>query len=260
MKLTDKQEKFAIAVARGSNLTEAYRSAGYNCENMAHKTTSENASRLAKKSNVAAKIAELTKTKQAVVHEAFSIDVRKLLQTFFEIAFTDANELISVRAGACRHCWGVGGAYHWKEREYLEALTKWQSAHARWNDAPVSKRGDEPMMPDPAGGLDYRFTATPNPECIECEGEGLSRLVPKDTTKLSPGALHLYRGAQQTKDGLKILFADKDASLDKIARMLGAYDDRLRVDLKASVTELALHTNDPQEAAAAYEKMLAGGG
>jgi hypothetical protein len=70
----------------------------------------------------------------------------------------------------------------------------------------------------------------------------------------------LYQGAQQTKDGLKILFADKNAALERIGRMLGAFDDRLRVDLKGAVASMQLTTSDPIEAAREYEKMLAGGG
>ena len=55
-------------------------------------------------------------------------------------------------------------------------------------------------------------------------------------------------------DGIKVLFGDKDKALDSIGRMLGAFDDRLRVDLKGKVASLQLTTSDPQEAARAYEQ------
>lgn len=258
MKLTERQERFAIAVAReGKTQADAYRE-HYKCDGWPALRVAKVASALALSASVSARIAELTAAKQKTAERAFDITVTKLLQTFFEIAFTDPNELITVRAGACRHCWGLGGAYQWKEHEYLAVLAKFQKQHTQWLALSPSKRPDEPELPDGSGGFGFRFTADPNPECIECEGEGVTRIVPKDTTKLSAGAKHLYRGAQQTKDGIKILFADKDASLDKIGRILGAYDDRLRVDLKGAVASLQLTTSDPVQAADEYRKMLGG--
>lgn len=244
-----------MAVAEGATQTDAYRQ-NYTTEGWAAQRVTEAASRTAAVPNVSARIRELTAAKQTVAKDEFDMTVRRLLLTFIEIAFTDPNELISVRSGACRHCWGLEGLFQWKEHEFAQALAKWQKEHERWLVASPSRRGEEPEMPDGSGGFGYRFTADANPHCIQCEGEGLERMVPKDTTKLSSGARHLYRGAQQTKDGIKILFADKDGALDKIGRILGAYDDRLRVDLKADITALSITTNDPQEAAAAYEKML----
>jgi hypothetical protein len=79
-----------------------------------------------------------------------------------------------------------------------------------------------------------------------------------DTTQLSPGAKLLYQGVQQTRDGVKILFANKDKALEQIGRILGAYDDRLRVDLQAKTAQLQITTTDPKEAADAYLKMVSG--
>lgn len=257
MKITDRQEAFIQSIVRdGKTQSDAYR-AHYKCDGWTAQAVTEGGSKLAAKPHVAARIKELRDRKAKTADIEFDITVKKLLQTFFEIAFTDPNELISMRSGACRHCWGLDGAYHWKEREYAEALAKWQNEVRKWEKSP---KGEEPAMPDGSGGFGYRFTADPNPKCLECEGEGVTRLVPKDSTKLSAGARHLYRGAQQTKDGLKILFADKDGALDKLSRILGAYDDRLRVDLRGQVAAIQLTTSDPVEAAREYEKMLAGGG
>lgn len=257
MKYTAREEGFINSVAReGKTQADAYRE-NYSCEGWKPQRVAEAANHVASKPKIKSRIEEIQAAKRETADKQFDITVKKLLQTFFEIAFTDPNELISMRSGACRHCWGIGGAYHWKEREYAEALAKWQDDVRKWEKNP---KGEEPAMPDNSGGLGYRFTADPNPECRECEGEGVARLVPKDSTKLSAGARHLYRGAQQTKEGLKILFADKDGALDKLSRILGAYDDRLRVDLRGQVAAIQLTTSDPVEAAREYEKMLAGGG
>jgi phage terminase small subunit len=250
-KLTEKEEKFAQAVGvKGLSQSDAYRSA-YSVENMVEKSIHVAACKVAARANVKQRIMELTKTRVDAVVNTKTFDVVKLFETYIAIAFVDPNELIAQKVGACRHCWGDGGGYQWKEREYLEAL-------AAWERQPVDKAGQPVAMPDPAGGFGYRFTAAPNPECVECEGEGLHRVVPMDTTKLSPGAKLLYRGVQQTKEGVKVMFANQDKALEQIGRILGAFDDKLRVDLAGKVASLKLTTNDPKEAAEAYAKMVDG--
>lgn len=249
IKLTEKQEKFAILVGvEGLNHTAAFRAAGYNIENMQEVTIQHEGSRLAAKPHVAAKIQVYKESRQQVTTGNALFNVKALAERYVAIALADPNELIGVKVGACRHCWSAGGAYHWKEREYYDAVVKWEA------------QGMKGPAPDPAGGLDYRFSAPPNPKCEECEGEGLERVVPCDTTKLSPGAKALYRGVQQTKDGLKIKFADQDKALDQIGRMLGAFDDKLRVELDAKIASYKLTTTDPAEAAAAYNRLLTSAG
>lgn len=255
--LTARQEGFAKAVALGATKADAYRQ-NYKTDGWSAQAVSEAAQKLMLNPTIAARISELTARSIEKADAAFSIDVTKLLQTYFEIAFTNPNELTSMRVGACRHCWGEGGGYQWKDFEYEDALAAWQRQHHAWDTKAPDRRGEEPQMPDVAGGFGYRFTAAPNPSCRKCEGEGIERMRVQDTTFLSPGALHLYRGVQQTKDGYKILFGDKDKALDSIGRMLGAFDDRLRVDLRGAVASIGLTTKDPQEAAAAYERMLTG--
>lgn len=253
--LTARQEGFAVAVAMGSTKADAYRK-HYKTEGWSPQAVSEAANRVATLPHISARIVELSTKKAEVAQGEFDMTVRKLLQTYFEIAFTDPNDLTSMRVGACRHCWGEDGLYQWKDFEYEEALADWQRRHHTWEMQPGTKRGDEPQMPDLAGGLGFRFTREPNPHCKKCEGEGVERMRIQDTTKLSPGALHLYRGVQKTKDGIKILFGDKDKSLENIGRILGAFDDRLRLDLKGTVAAIGLTTTDPVEAASLYERML----
>lgn len=253
--LTARQEGFAVAVAMGSTKADAYRK-NYKTDGWSAQAVSESAQKLLANPTIAARVNQLSVKKAEVAQGEFDMTVRKLLQTFIEIAFTDLNELASVRAGACRYCWGEGGAYHWKEHEYLEAMGQWERDVRAWERN--GSKADEPRMPDAAGGLDYRFTRDPNPCCPKCEGVGVERVNIQDTTKLSPGALHLYRGVQPTANGYKILFADKDKALDSIGRILGAFDDRLRVDLKGAVAAIGLTTTDPIEAASTYERMLTG--
>lgn len=250
-KLTEKQDKFAFYVgADGMTQHAAYRKA-YNAANMSDACVDANATKLAANDAIALRIQTLRLAREAGAMEQSQMTVRKLMETYIAIAFVDPNELISQKVGACRHCWGVGGGYMWKEREYIEAV-------AAWERQPVNPKTGAPVpMPDPSGGFGYRFTAPPNPECVECEGEGVYRIVPMDTTKLSPGAKLLYRGVQQTKEGVKVLFANQDKALEQIGRILGAFNDKLKVDLDGKIASLKLTTSDPKEAAQAYEKMLA---
>lgn len=253
-KLTEKQEKFAQAVGlEGLSQSDAYRRA-YGAENWTEQALHVQAYRTSKIPHVADRIAKLKADRAATAAGTVTFDVRKLFETYMAIAFVDPNELIAQKVGACRHCYGENGLFQWKETEYTKALASWELACA------ATKSGPLPEMPDIAGGLGYRFTRPPNPECIECEGEGITRIVPMDTTRLSPGAKLLYKGVQQTKDGVKVLFRDQDKALEQIGRILGAFDDKMRIDLTGKVASMRLETDDPQKAAEAYTRMVSGGG
>lgn len=246
-KLTEKQEKFAQAVGiEGLSQSDAYRRC-YAIDRMSEKSVHVEASKLANSPKVAERIKELAGQRAREVVGAVTFDVRKLFETYLEIASADPNELIGVKVGACRHCYGEGHGFQWREREYVEALQKYD------------RKPDGPP-PDIAGGFGYKHYLPPHPDCPECGGEGVERVVPRDSEKLSRGARLLYRGAQQTKDGVKILMADKDKALEQIGRILGAFDDKMRIDLTGKVASMRLETDDPQKAAEAYTRMVSGGG
>lgn len=254
--LTDKQEGFAQAVgSMGKTQSDAYRE-NYKTDGWSDQAIAVEASKMASNPNVAQRIKELIENRRATANTAINFNVQKLLETYFAIAFVDPNELIAVRIGACRHCWGVNFGYQWKEAEFNDALEQWSRAETK---RLATGKGEAEPCPDPDGGFGYRFTADPNPECPRCEGEGVERVRPMDTTKLSAGGRLLYKGVQQTKEGIKILFRDQDKALENIGRMLGAFDDKLALNLSGAVKSLHLTTSDPVEAARAYQAMIAGG-
>lgn len=245
-KLTEKQEGFAQDYAlKGMTKADAYRK-NYDCSGMLEPTVWSACVRLAKETHVAARIQDLLQQRRDALDQEIDMSVKKLFAEYIAIKSVDPNELVQVRSYCCRHCYGEDNLYQWKEREFLRAC----------DDA---ERNGEPL-PDIAGGFGFLQARSPAPECDECQGNGVTRAVALDTTRLSPGAKLLYRGAQQTKDGIKVLFADKDKALDQIGRMLGAFEDKLRVNLGGQVTTLQLTTDDPAEAAKVYQQMLTGGG
>lgn len=243
-KLTDKQEGFAQDYAlKGMTKADAYRN-NYDCSNMTEQTLWSSCYKLYREPQVAARIAELIEQRKDALDAEIDISVKKLLAEYIAIKNVDPNELTQVRSFCCRHCYGVDNRYQWREHEFLKACDE-------------AERAKQPL-PDIAGGFGFKQALPPNPECDECQGTGVTRVVALDTTRLSPGAKLLYRGAQQTKDGIKVLFADKDKALDQIGRMLGAFDDKLRVNLGGAVQTLQLTTDDPAEASKIYQEMLNG--
>lgn len=79
MALTNKQEKFASEYVKTDNASEAYRTA-YNASKMSAKTINEAASRLLKKSNIAARVKELQGIAAEIANEEFKTDSTELLK------------------------------------------------------------------------------------------------------------------------------------------------------------------------------------
>jgi phage terminase small subunit len=88
MRLTPKQEGFALAYIELQNCSAAYRAA-YNTANMKRKTVHEAASRLLKNSKVAARIAEL----KAPAIIAAGLSVERTLQEIARVAYADPRRL-----------------------------------------------------------------------------------------------------------------------------------------------------------------------
>ncbi len=166
----------------------------------------------------------------------------------------DPNELIAVRVGACRYCHGNDHEYQWDRREYRLAM----------KEVDVFNKDKPPKMaakdyPDCAGGFGWDRAADPHPNCPDCSGEGVSRIVMKNTEELSPGARLIYGGVKQTAQGLQIIMADKVKVLDMLLRVIGGYDDKIRVDINAKAVVGVLSASYPtvEAANAAYKELIA---
>lgn len=190
--------------------------AAYDTSRMKTSTAMSEGSRTLALPNISAKISErlLAIGEDASARDV--LDARTALDLFMTIAEADPNELIGLRVGCCRHCHGGPDfLYQWREHEFLTACQK-------------AEQASKPM-PDIGAGLDYNHTLPPVSGCPECRGEGISRIVPQDTRKLSPAAKLLWQGVKQTKDGLVMMLADKTKALESAAKIVGAFTERIHV-------------------------------
>lgn len=208
-----RHEKFAQLVASDRRPSVAYAWARAGDGTEPTDADAVGATRWISNANIADRIKELRE--QAAEKAEWTI--ADALKEYLQIATAPVNELQSTRTGACRYCHGEDHLFQWKEREFLEACQRAEAA-----DPPAP-------LPDIAGGFGYRFTAPPDPSCPECEGEGKTRVVIHDTTKLSPQALMIYEGVKKTKDGIEIKIADRRGARDAAAKIIGAFVDRKEI-------------------------------
>lgn len=174
-----------------------------------------------------------------------TFNAAKALEMWLDLANADPRELIGLRVGCCRYCHGEDGGYQWHEREYLAACD--------------AAERDKMPLPDLAGGFGFNHTLDPNPDCWKCRGEGVERVVARDTSKLTPSALLLYGGVKSKRDGIEIVMADRAKALENACRIIGAYQDRVKVDgtLGAMAAIVQQMPNDPKAAARAYQELMA---
>lgn len=208
-----RHEKFAQLVASGKPSSVSYAEAYGRTTDPVSASDGVGGAKLIAQSIIMDRIKELRE--QAAEKAEWTI--ADALKEYLQIATAPVNELQSTRTGACRYCHGEDHLFQWKEREFLEACQRAEQA-----DPPAP-------LPDIAGGFGYRFTAPPDPSCPECEGEGKTRVVIHDTTKLSPQALMIYEGVKKTKDGIEIKIADRKGARDAAAKIIGAFVDRKEI-------------------------------
>ena len=242
--LTDKQTAFVAHYVEHSNALQAYRQA-YDCSRASDNTVHRMAYDLMRVPHVKHAIDAGLEEQRKAALAGIDFSVKDALVALLEVASADPNELIGLRIGCCRYCHGEGHRYQWREREYLEAV------------AEIEAKGDSSPLPDPAGGFGYDHTRAPHDECPECRGEGVERIVARDTSKLSRGARMLYRGVKQTRNGIEVMLADKDKALENAIRIIGGFDDKLNVSLKGAMALAPAAT--AAEAASVYDDLIKAG-
>lgn len=158
---------------------------------------------------------------------------RELIRAYTYAAFADRNELVEVRRGACRYCYGKGNRYQFTAGQMELAREEHEKA--------AFESGNPEAFPefDEKGGIGYDPRRDPNQDCPECFGRGAEDLLFHDTTRLSPAASAIYEGAEMTKDGMKINMIGRREGLEKLSKIHRLYEET-NVEVVAVVDSGAL--------------------
>ncbi len=254
VKLTAKERAFVEHYARYRNWTQAYTHA-YDTQ-ASYAVRHSGAQEVRARPHVMAAI----KARLAQATERSGLDIGWLLQRFVDIATADPRELIGLKIGCCRFCYGIDHQYQWREREFAEEYDKAQRKYEREKKRAFGGEPDDVEFPNAAGGFGFVATKPPVAECPECHGEGIERFVPRDTDHLSDQALLLYGGVKAKRDGYEIIIADRGKALENVGRIMGAFNDKLHIDgsVKALVAVQDIAKLDPQQASKAYQDFVKG--
>ncbi len=201
--LEPRQERFVLEYLIDLNATQAAIRAGYS-EKTARAIGCENLT----KPDIQAAISQAQKERA----ERTVISADKALREAWNVATADARELVQVKVGCCRNCYGEGHKYQRTVGEMNRDREQW------------AEKGNAPSDFDVKGGIGFNPLLHPSPTCPECGGDGQSRVVLCDTRSLSPAAISLYAGAKQTKEGIEVKMHDKGAALEKVFKHLGLYE------------------------------------
>lgn len=216
--LTPNQDRFVQEYLIDLNGTKAYMRA---YPDASEATASSGSTALIAKHQISAAISVALKARS----ERTQISADQVLREAWSIATADARELVQVKVGCCRHCYGEG---HKRQRTVGEMNCD--------REAHVAKQKDIAEF-DEEGGIGFDPLQPPKNDCPECGGDGQARMVLMDTRTLSPSAAALYAGAKQTKFGIEIQVHSKSEALEKLFRHLGLYElDNLQKDDGPKIT------------------------
>lgn len=243
--VSDEQERFCLAFVQSRNVALSYRSTHEPANPWTRPNHYAAGMALLKQEHIRERIVAI----QSELNQNGVMDVMDVLQRWVAIATADVDELIGLRVGACRYCHGADGLYQWRQTEYIEALER---AQKQLN---AGLQGVE--LPEIRGGFGYDATREPNPECTQCDGEGVERIVARDTSKLSPSAQLLYNGVKQTRNGIEIVVADRGKALEAVTRMLGGFKDAGVIAPQTNIQN-NIFAGTLDEATRAYEKLIKG--
>lgn len=201
--ITGRQALFAEEYLIDLNATQAAVRAGYS-----KKTAHSQGERLLRHVEVQKRLQECMQRRA----KKTEITQEKVLERLWMIATADPNELVEYRRECCRHCFGELHMYQWVDENEL---------------AVAIAEADDPDTVSQDGGFGYDSSIAPHPKCPKCAGNGRGRLHVHDSRHLSEAAGTLYAGVKVGKDGLEVKMHDQLAALDKVARHLGMFKDKL---------------------------------
>lgn len=201
--LNERQQRFVLEYLVDLNATKAAMRAGYSA-----RTAGSQGFDLLKKPEIQQALAQARHEQQERTH----INADRVIAEAWAIFTADPRELVEVKVGCCRHCYGEGFKHQRTVAEFNHDRERWAEANK------------PPEEFDEKGGIGYDPLRAPNDECPECGGDGSARVVLKDTRTLSPAALALYAGAKEGKNGIEVQMHDKGAFAEKLFKHLGLYE------------------------------------
>ena len=146
---------------------------------------------------------------------AAQMSADEVVRRLARMASADERELMELRVGCCRFCWGAGHRYQYTVAEMERA----EAEHAA-----AVERDEASGDFDERGGPGFNANDAANPECPECFGDGKVRTVFKDTRYLTEGASMLFAGIKETKEGLEVKLHSRADALTSLGRHFGIFD------------------------------------
>jgi len=213
MALTAKQKKFVAEYLIDLNATQAATRAGY---------SAKNADKIGPELLGKTRVAEAIQQAMGKREKRTEITQDMVLQRWWAIATADPNEIIHLRRLCCRHCFGIGHAYQWRDEAEYDAAVQAEIDAAAAEDR-------KPNPPSDEGGIGYDKLLRPHPKCPKCQGEGRPDLHMADTRDLGGPAKMLYAGIKQTQAGIEIKMQDQGKALENVARHLGMFKDKVEL-------------------------------
>jgi phage terminase small subunit len=235
--LNDLQWRFVNEYLIDMNRTAAYKRAGGKGEG---NTAYVSASRMYRNAKVSRAIGDALEARE----RRTQITQDEVLKLWWDIATADANQITEYRRLCCRHCWGFGFQYQW--RDMVEFEEKRLEA--------VEKKRREPLD---TGGYGFDATLDPNPDCPRCNGAGEGRAHFHDTRDLKGAARRLFAGIKEGKFGIEVITRNQDDALKMVAQHLGMIKTKTELsgpDGGPVKTESVNMTTE--EAAEFYRKMM----
>lgn len=217
MALTAKQERFCEEYPVDWNGTKAAIRARYS-EKSAYAIASE----LLRKPEILAHI-EVVKKR---LRENAEASTGLILTELRDRIVADPRDLIELRRDCCRFCYG-------KDHRYQETPAERRARHdAHQALLKVTPEKEWPRLPafDEMGGTGFNPKKPPREDCPECWGDGVEKVIAKDTRYLSPAAAKLYRGVKVTNGGLEVKMSSDEKAIDKLGSSLGMWKDNVKLE------------------------------
>ncbi|MDH0356745.1 terminase small subunit [Morganella sp. GD04133] len=204
--LNDMQARFVTEYLIDLNRTAAYKRAGGKCQGHNAYTSASRMYRNVEVNRAIADALEARERRAEITQDA-------VLKMWWDIATADVRELTEYQRLCCRHCWGFGFNYQWRDSiEFEDAVI----------DATEKKR----KAPNDRGGYGYDSTLDPNPDCPRCNGAGIGRPHFHDTRDLRGASRRLFAGIKEGKFGTEVITRNQDDALKMVAQHLGMLKNR----------------------------------